>query len=301
MPSRPQSPDCDVFLSHASEDDERATRICDELITHKMSVWVDHRDLRRKGLLLDALQTVIERSRHVVLLWTEHSVGKRYVAAEWNFAWNRERSIIPCRFDGTQLPLGLAGYLYCDFRASFAEGARQLREALQEQVASPQPLPEVPKSTTYVELATAQSAVLDALGRGDVADAATLQRQLDAKIIAAERQFPDDADILAVAGYHVKNAYLIKHWTAIQAGESPFDPLLGESEQRFWEALRVRPNDASGLNGLGSILSLRGDLDAAEFYVARSIERARQEGFSYPYAEEDLRNIRAAKSARTRR
>jgi hypothetical protein len=77
--------------------------------------------------------------------------------------------------------------------------------------------------------------------------------------------------------------------------------LLAVAEARFWEALKCRPNDASALNGLGSVLWLRGDLDAAEFYVERSIERARQEGFSYPYAEEDLQNIRREKALRKQR
>jgi hypothetical protein len=35
--------------------------------------------------------------------------------------------------------------------------------------------------------------------------------------------------------------------------------------------------------------------------VERSIERARQEGFSYPYAEEDLQNIRREKALRKQR
>jgi hypothetical protein len=54
----------------------------------------------------------------------------------------------------------------------------------------------------------------------------------------------------------------------------------------------VRPDDPGALNGLGSILWLRGDLDAAEFFVQRALERAQEEGLSYPYAEADLENIR---------
>lgn len=310
MSGQGTAPQWDVFISHASEDDALATRLCEDLATHHISVWVDHRDLRRKGLLLDALQTAIEQCRHVVLVWSQHSAVKRYVSAEWNFAWNRERSIVPCRTDSTQLPLGLAGYLYCDFRSSFEDGAGQLRDALRD-VASPSaPAPASPgppappplvAKHAYDEIYAGQSAVLDALGQGDVARSTQLQRALDPVVTAAEQQFPHDPVILALAGYHLKNAYQIRHWTEIQSRETPSDPLLGESEQRFWEVLKYRPNDAGALNGLGSILWLRGDLDAAEFYMTRSIERARQEGYSYPYAEEDLRNLRAERSARARR
>jgi tetratricopeptide (TPR) repeat protein len=303
MPAQSAPPEWDAFVSHASEDDARATRIGGDLAKNDLSVWVDHQDLRRKGLLLEALQTAIEQCRHVVLLWSTNSAGSRYVNAEWNFAWNRERSIIPCRFDETKLPLGLAGYLYCDFRSSFDGGAGQLRDALRGPAPSPPPRAEVAlvKSAAFKKIYAQQNSVLDALVRGDLARARKLQLKLDPLVASAERRFPQDADILGLAGYHRKNAYQIKHWTAIQARQSPSDPLLAEAEARFWEALQYRPNDAGALNGLGNILWLRGDLDAAEFYVKRSIERARQEGFSYPYAEEDLQSIRREKALRKQR
>ena len=134
-------------MSHASKDDSLATRIGKDLAENSISVWIDHQDLRRRGLLREALQTAIERCRHVVLLWSRDSSMSRYVSAEWN-------------------------------------------------------------------------------------------------------------------------------------------------------ALKCRPDDPGALNGLGSILWLRGDLDAAEFYIKRSIERAREEAYSYPYAEEDLRNIQRERTRR---
>ena len=307
MPKRPATPGWDAFVSHASEDDALATRIGEDLGARKVSVWVDHQNLRRRGLLLEALQTAIEQCRHVVLLWSKDSARSRYVNAEWNFAWNRERSIVPCRVDETKLPLGLAGYLYCDFRSAFDDGARQLGDALEGRAPAPPPRKEVgvqasiARETAVKKIHVQQDSLLNALGRGDVARANKIQLKLDPLMAAAERQHPQDADILALAGYHRKNAYQIKHWTAIQARQSPADPLLAEAEARFWEALQYRPDDASALNGLGNILWLRGDLDAAEFYVRRSIERAGQEGFSYPYAEEDLRNIQREKALRKER
>jgi hypothetical protein len=298
----------DAFVSHASEDDALATRISKRLADKKISVWVDHQDLRHKGLLLAALQTVIEHSVHMVLLWSKASAVSRYVTAEWNFAWNRQRPIVPCRMDESELPLGLAGYLYCDFRSSFAGGAKQLLDAITGQAPAPPPRAEVSvpggnqrianRNSALTKIHIQQNSLLHALGRGQVAVANKIQLELDPLVNAAERKFPKDADILGLAGYHKKNAYQIKHWSAIQARQSPPDALLAEAEGRFWEALKNRPNDPGALNGLGSVLWLRGDLDAAEFYVQRSIERARQQGFSYPYAEEDLRNIRREKALR---
>jgi hypothetical protein len=310
MPKPSTKTEWDAFVSHASEDDALATRICKKLAGNKIAVWIDHQNLRRKGLLLDALQAAIESCHHVVLLWSKDSADSRYVTAEWKFAWNRERPIIPCRVDECKLPLGLAGYLYCDFRSSFGDGARQLVEALKGEAAAPAPTereelsvsgrtrPMVDRNMVVEKIYAQQNSLLNALERGRLLQANKIQLELDPLVAAAERKFPRDADVLALAGYHIKNAYQIKHWEAIQARRSPADPMLAQAEGRFWAALKNRPNDAGALNGLGSVLWLRGDLDAAEFYVKRSIERARQQGFSYPYAEEDLRNIRREKALR---
>jgi len=130
MPTRTATPRWDAFLSHASEDDTLATRIREHLTVHRVSVWLDHRDLRRQGLPLAALQGVIEHSRHLVLLWSKASARSRYVTGEWNFAWNRNRSLIACRVGRAPLPMGLAGLLYCDFRSSFADGVDELNAVL---------------------------------------------------------------------------------------------------------------------------------------------------------------------------
>jgi hypothetical protein len=114
------------------------------------------------------------------------------------------------------------------------------------------------------------------------------------------RAFPHDADVLSLAGYHKKNAYQIKHWNEIQARRSP-----GPPPARGGAALLGCPEDPAddpgALNGLGSILWLRGDLDAAEFCVKRALERAKEENLSYPYAEEDLAIIRREMRARKKR
>lgn len=309
MPKPTVRTEWDAFVSHASEDDALASRIGKSLANNRVSVWIDHRNLRRQGLLLAALQSAIERCRHVVLLWSKDSAGSRYVTAEWNFAWNREQPIIPCCIDDCQLPLGLAGFLYCDFRASFKSGSRQLLDALKGESPAPTPRPQsvaggktqtVNRNSLVEKIYAQQNSLLNALDRSRVGHANRIQLKLDPIIAAAEKKFPRDADILGLAGYHLKNAYQIKHWSAIQSRQSPPDPLLAQAEARFWEALKNRPNDPSALNGLGSVLWLRGDLDAAEFYMQRSIERARQLGFSYPYAEEDLRNIRREKAQRAK-
>jgi len=133
--------------------------------------------------------------------------------------------------------------------------------------------------------------VLDALGRGDLARAAEPQKRTGALLEKALSRKAQDPEILNLAGYQKKNAYLLRHWSDVQHGTYPLDALLAEAEDFFHESLSVKPMNPSAWNGLGSVFLLRGDLDAAEFFVKKALERARVEGVDYGAAEEDLQTI----------
>lgn len=298
----------DAFISHTSTDDNLASRLEQGLQETGFNIWVDHSDLRRKGLLLSALQGALLRCSHLVLLWSKAAELSRYVTAEWNFAWNREISILPCRLDQTLLPLGLAGYLYCDFRTDFDTGFSQLQQSLRGEAAvrvsskvrASLTTPPLDYQQTSTEILTGQEALLMDLIQGRLNAATQKQAELDPVTEAAVRAYPDDFYLLTLAGYHKKNAYQIKYWPQLQARQFPLpqDPVLAESEQRFWEALQIRPNYSGALNGLGNILFFRDDLDAAEFFCQRAVERAKDEGISPRYFEEDLKTIRREKQRR---
>src|SRR5262249_48970176 len=120
-------------------------------------------------------------------------------------------------------------------------------------------------------IAQTQEVELDRLGKRDLAGAGQMHARVDAAMKKAERRWGLELMILNLAGYHRKNAYMLKHWDALQAGRPPKDTLLRRAEQFFFEALFVNPTDCSALNGLGSVLILERELEAAEFFVRRAI------------------------------
>jgi hypothetical protein len=136
-----------------------------------------------------------------------------------------------------------------------------------------------------------QKRVLEALGRDDPAAAARPQRRVGALVEQALGRAGEDARLLSLAGYQRKNAYLIRHWSDVQRGTYPPDPLLEEAEDLFHESLSSQPNNPSAWNGLGSVLLLRGDLDAAEFFVKKALEMGGTQGAARDAAEADLRTI----------
>src|SRR5262249_29204209 len=92
-------------------------------------------------------------------------------------------------------------------------------------------------------LAEGQRRVTDALRRRDLAAGRRAQAALDPAQRAAEKRWPLDATVLSLGGYHRKNAYMLKHWDAIAAGQPPKDALLVRAERRFFDTLFVNPVD----------------------------------------------------------
>jgi hypothetical protein len=293
----------DAFISHASQDMAAAIRLERSLSAEGLSAWVDHHNIRAGGVLIPTLQAALQESRNIVVLWSRAAAASAWVTTEWTSVVNLnhqketgvQKGVISCRCDDTPLALFLLNYVFCDFRNSFEDGAAHLVTALRGKIERTPPPARYHPSDFVQQISAGQNDVLTALGANDLATAQTLQRDLSRLVDAALRGQPDDPYLLALAGYDKKNQYMIRHWDAVQAGLSPKDVLLDQAVEFFFKVLSIRPDDPSALNGLGSVFILRRDLDAADFYIKRSLVRAREEGFDYPAAEHDLRLIQYLK------
>ena len=290
----------DVFISHASEDKPIARRLAQDLTKARISVWIDHANIRVGDPLADRIQEAIENATTLVLLWSASASESRYVKLEWQAAIHLGKAVIPCRLDQTDLPIFLRTVLFCDFRDSYAHGLRKLVEALGGVLPLPQPQPhERPPvlDNVIVAMHQAQQEVIIQLVQQGPSQAAEVQVRIDPLMEKALGVGGHDPMILNLAGYHKKNAYMIKHWVAIQKGMAPQDELLEEAERFFYSALSIRPDDPSALNGLGSVLMLRRDLDAAAIYIRTALARTQEEHRPYPAAEHDLRMVLRLKNA----
>jgi hypothetical protein len=294
-----------VFISYAHRNRRIAIRLAEDLERKRISYWIDRERLEGGDPLLDTIQAVLRQIRMLVLLWSRAASRSRYVKSEWQAAYHLNKRIIPCMLDDTKLPPFLLSPIFCDFHRSYERGLTTMLSVMSREAKAPpkrrfrRPAPTVTQTGGIIrEIYEQQCKVLDELGRGGPATAAVIQDQVDPLIKRALRREGKDADILNLAAYHEKNAYLIKYWDAIQAREARPDPLLEAAESLFQKSLAIRPSNASALNGLGSIFMLRRDLDAAEFFVRRALDQARKEGFRYEAAEEDLRTILRLKQER---
>jgi len=289
----------DAFISHASKQKRFAKQLVKTLERDGLKAWIDDADVRFGALLRDELQSAIRRCRVLVLLWSKAASESRWVMAEMFTALHSGRHIIPCVLDRTTLPQFLQNTAWLDRRrdkvglgeklCASVRGAPRGGNTVAPFIAGTN------READYAlrSLAKAQAAELDALPM-DRAKAAKIHKEIDTTLRVTEKMFPFDPGILSVAGYHCKNAYLGKHWDAIQAGQYPKDSVLEEAESYFFKVLCFKPFDPSSLNGLGSVLILQLELDAAEFFVRRAVELA---GRHYPEAEHDLRLVLYAKAS----
>ena len=263
-----------------------------------LDAWLDRSEIQVGVLLSRELQDSIAACRTLVLLWTGTAAASRWVNMEWVAAHHIGRFIVPCVFDATALPQCLEHTIYLDFRRDRDQALGRLVRAVRDAEDGANALPppvrgESPELTKAIErIVSGQRVVTDALGRWDLQKAAAAQNKLDALMPKVLAQWPLDPTVVNLDGYHIKNDYMIRHWQAVQSGRGPADPALERSERRFIETLWLDPADPSGLDGLGSILMLRRDLHAAEFFFTCAIQQADRRGFRYDAAEENLAAVR---------
>lgn len=300
-----------VFISHSSKNKKEAARLCDDLAGKRIKTWLDRDELRGGDPLIDELQEALTSSTHLILLWSKPASESRYVSAEWQAAYDLGKVIIPCLLDRTSLPIFLRRYIFYDMRASYPDALEQILEALgrtvskkasKKRTATKKPAAKgarTPDRQDVMErLWHGQDEVLTAMYANDLPRARRVQAGLDPLMKDALRRWRTDELALNLGGYHLKNAYLLKYWDEMSRGVTPPDPMLAQAERLFHAALGIEPDDASAKNGLGNVYWLRGDLDAAEFFVTQALEKARKSGFRYEAAESDLEGIRKEKASR---
>jgi hypothetical protein len=108
-PVNPELRQADVFLSYSSKDGAEIEKLDGEFTSKRFSVWFDRALLA--GLpYRDVLQKRIETVKAVVVLWTENSIGSKWVRAEADLA-DKHGKLICLRdpnLDPKRIPLPFA-------------------------------------------------------------------------------------------------------------------------------------------------------------------------------------------------
>jgi len=220
------------------------------------------------------------------------------VKAEIMTAFHLNRFILLYRCDKTNPPYFLQNTVYRDLQQPNADWAKELYRNI---IHAPRTANIVPAfvASQNIKLQKAINAIntkqhelFDELDNGNLKRAKALQKLIGNYINTSIKTWPYDSTILNLAGYHFKNAYMLKFDAQIQAGQPPKNILLEKAERFFFDSLFINPYDYTSLNGLGSILFYERDLEAAEFFVNRAIGLSKKDGVNYIEAKQDLKLIR---------
>jgi hypothetical protein len=109
-PKRP--PSGEIFLSHASEDDEKAQMLAEALERMGLSVWWDSK-IPPGASYRAVIKEKLASSKCVIVLWSRASVEKDWVIDEAEVGNDRE-ILVPARIENVDLPVGLRGIQAAD-------------------------------------------------------------------------------------------------------------------------------------------------------------------------------------------
>lgn len=113
----------DAFISHSSKNLSSSERIKKTLEDNELKIWLDVSNIRYGSLLRGELQSAIQNSRVLILLWSRPASESRYVSSELLLAFHLDKFIIPCVLDNTELP----GFLKNDVHINMRQTEKKFR------------------------------------------------------------------------------------------------------------------------------------------------------------------------------
>jgi hypothetical protein len=292
----------DAFISHASANADFAGSIVKSLEADGLTAWIDSSGVRFGSLLRNQIHEAISDCRVLVLLWSKAAAESRWVMAEIFTAVYLDRFIVPVVLDKAALPQFLANGAYLDRKRDKDRIGPALCREVREAPAHTNDFAPVIKGRNPAlenemdDICGGQYRVLAAI-ENDFEKAAKDNQKVGTDLRKLQKKAPLHPKVLNLAGYQCKNDFLVKHWDAIQSGRTPNGKLLRDGERYFFQSLCIDPFDESAINGLGNILFLGRDLDAAELFHRRADEVAvKRTGKHYAAAVYDLEQVLAHKA-----
>ena len=125
----------DVFISYAREDREHAQRLAEILAKKGHKVWWDW-NLVGGTDFRSAIQSALNASRKVIVIWSSNSVASSFVIDEAGQA-HRQGKLVPIRIDNSTVPLGF-GNLHVIETDRFDQDVELIDAALRDQTPSPE-------------------------------------------------------------------------------------------------------------------------------------------------------------------
>jgi hypothetical protein len=135
MLNRLGEPSYRLFVCHASEDKRVARKIAGSLKRLEADVWLDEWEIRVGDSIVQKINDALSSITHLIVLLSEVSCKKPWVAKEWSAALMRQLSdnsilVLPVRLDECSIPPILGDLRYADCRLGLRRGLSEIRRSL---------------------------------------------------------------------------------------------------------------------------------------------------------------------------
>lgn len=130
----------EVFISYAREDRPRVEELAQALEADGLDIWWD-RSIPAGETFDDVIQEALTAARCVVVVWSRHSVGSRWVRTEAGEGADRG-ILVPVRIDDAQVPLAFRRIQAVDLAGDGSlppEGDAELVAAVRRVLGRPAP------------------------------------------------------------------------------------------------------------------------------------------------------------------
>jgi hypothetical protein len=126
----------DIFISHSTHDSEQTEQIVDMLQHAGFDVWVDFHILRDGVRWVKAIESGIDGSDAVVVVWSKNAMQSEWVERECLYALDAKKPMFVVLIEMVRLRLYLINIQYTDCTQSVVDGMAQLIETLRQTIAT---------------------------------------------------------------------------------------------------------------------------------------------------------------------
>ena len=124
-----------IFISYSRKDKLFVDKLCRNLVSEKVFLWLDRWELKPGDSLIDSIQLALQQAGAVLIVLSKNYIESAWCKKEMNTSLIRELEekgnvIIPVVIENCDTPPFLREKLYADFRTNWDEGYRSLGEAL---------------------------------------------------------------------------------------------------------------------------------------------------------------------------
>lgn len=120
-----------IFISYARVDADFVLKLCEDLKTSGIGIWIDQFDISVGEIWDQKIQEAILKCDFILVILSPNSVSSQSVLDELYFALEVNKKILPVMYQSCDVPLRIRRIQYCDFTSNYQIAMNKLIYSLE--------------------------------------------------------------------------------------------------------------------------------------------------------------------------